>query len=83
MPNHLILEFCNGEKQEDLTRGNALLGQFKSYLCNNLIATKVNVIGPTKDNFTLPQILKEILGKFKFSKDDSYRALWISKDEDL
>ena len=43
----------------------------------------MNVIDPTKDNFTQPLSLKEILDELKISKDDYYRAMSISKDEDL
>ena len=38
---------------------------------------------PTKDTFTQPLSVKEILDKLEISKDDYYRALTISKDEDL
>ena len=41
------------------------------------------MIDPTKDNFTQPLSLKKILDELKISKDDYYRAMSISKDEDL
>ena len=37
----------------------------------------------TKDNFTQSLSVKEILDELEISKDDYYRALSISKDEDL
>ena len=47
-------KFSNAEKQEVLTWRNTLLRQFKSSTDNNLYPTKVNVIDPTKHNFTEP-----------------------------
>ena len=41
------------------------------------------MIDPTKDNFTQPLSVKEILDELEISKDDYYRALSISNDEDL
>ena len=41
------------------------------------------MIDPTKDNFTQPLSVKEILDELEISKDDYYRALSISKDESL
>ena len=55
----------------------------KSYIDNNLNPAKVNVADPTKDNFAQPLIVKEIIDELEISKDDYYRALSISKDEDL
>ena len=43
----------------------------------------MNVIDPTKKNFTQPLSVKEILDELEISKDDLYRALPISKNEDL
>ena len=60
-----------------------LLRQGKSYNNNNLNPTKVNVIDPTKDNFTQQLSLKDILDELEIFKNDHYRALSISKDEDL
>ena len=76
-------KFSNEEKQEILTWRNKLLNQFKSYIDNNLYPAKVNVIGPTKDNFTQPLSVKEILDELEISKDDYHRAFSISKDDDL
>ena len=55
----------------------------KNYIDNNLNLAKVNVIDPTKDNYTQPLCISEILDELEISKDDYYRALSISKDEDL
>ena len=41
------------------------------------------MIDSTKDNFTQPLTIKEILHEFEISKDDYYRALSIPTDEDL
>ena len=41
------------------------------------------MIGPTKKYFTQPLSAKETLDELEISKDDYYRALSISKDEDL
>ena len=41
------------------------------------------MIDPIKDNFTHPLSIKEILDELEISSDDYYRALSISKDEDL
>ena len=73
-------KFNNDEKQEVLAWRNTLLRQVKNYIDNNLNLAKVNVIDPTKDNYTQPLSITEIL---EISKDDYYRALPISKDEDL
>ena len=45
--------------------------------------SKVNVIDLTKGNFTQPLTIREILDELQISMDDYYRALSISKDEDL
>ena len=41
------------------------------------------MIDPTKDNFTQPLNVKEILDELEISKDDYYRALSISEDDNL
>ena len=41
------------------------------------------MIDPTNDNFAQSPSVKEILDELEISKDDYYRALSISKDEDL
>ena len=54
---------------------------FKIY--NNLNPANIDLIDPAKENFTQPLSVKEILDELEISKDDYYRALSISKDEDL
>ena len=76
-------KFNKDEKQEVLAGRNTLLRQVKNYIDNNLNLAKVNVIDPTKDNYTQPLCISEILDELEISKDDYYRALSISKDEDL
>ena len=44
---------------------------------------EVDVIDPTKDNFTQPLSVKKILDEFEIPKDDYYQDFSISKDEDL
>ena len=41
------------------------------------------MIDLSKDNFTQPLSVKEILDELEISMDDFYRVLSISKDEDL
>ena len=60
-----------------------MLNQVKSYIDNNLNPAKVNVIYPTKHNFTQLLCVQEILDELEIAKVDYYRALSISKDEDL
>ena len=60
-----------------------MLRQAKSYVDNNLNSTKVNMIDPTKDNFTQPLTIKETLDELEVYRDDYYRALSISTDKDL
>ena len=79
----LYSKFSNDKQQEVLTWRNTLLSQIKRYIGNNLNPAKVNVIDPTKDNFTQPLNVKEILDELEISKDDYYRAVSISKDKDL
>ena len=76
-------KFINEEEQEVLTWRNILLRQAKSYIDNNLIPAKINVIDPIKDNFTLPLSVKEILDELQISKDVYYKALSIAKGEAL
>ena len=59
---HLIINLpTKKKKQEVLTWINTLLKQVKSSIDNNLNPAKVNVIHPTKDNFSQPVSVKEIL----------------------
>ena len=60
-----------------------MLKQAKSYVYYNLNPSKVDVIDPTKDNFTQPLGIKEILDALEISEDDYCRGLSISKNEDL
>lgn len=60
-----------------------MLKQAKSYVYYNLNPSKVDVIDPTKDNFTQPLGIKEILDALEISKDDYCKGLSISKNEDL
>ena len=73
----------NDEKQEVLAWRNTLLRQVTSYIDDNLNPATVNVIDPTKDNYTQSLSITEILNELEISKDDYNRALSISKDEDL
>ena len=66
-----------------LTWRNTLLKQVKSYIDNNLNPAKINVIDSTKDIFTQPLGVQEILDELEISKVTYYRALSISKDEYL
>ena len=66
-----------------LTFRNTLLKQVKINIDNNLNPAKVNIIDPTKDKFTHPMSVKEILDELEISKADYYRAVSISKDESL
>ena len=54
-----------------------------SHINNNPNPAKVNVIDPTKDNSSQPLSVKETVDELEISKDDYYRALSVSKDEDL
>ena len=74
-------ELTNDEKQEDLAWRKALLKKVKKYI-DNPNPAKVNVIDPTKDNFTQPLSIQEILDELEISKDDYYKALSVSKNED-
>ena len=60
-----------------------MLKQLKSYIDNNYNPAKVKMIDPTKNNFTEPLSVKEIMNELDISKDDYCRALSISKDEDF
>ena len=76
-------ELTNDEKQEDLAWRKALLKKVKKYIDDNPNPAKVNVIDPTKDNFTQPLRIQEILDELEIYKDDYYKALSVSKDHDL
>ena len=59
-------KFSNDEKQEILKWTNTSPRQVESYIDNNLNSVKVNVIDPTKDNFTQSMSVKEILDELEF-----------------
>ena len=71
LQSHLILNL-NGEKEEVLTWRNTK--QVKSYIDNNLNPLKLNVIDPTKDNFTQPLSVQEILDELEISNVEDYRT---------
>ena len=54
--------------------GHEVINQGIVFLCQR---------SPKKDNFTQPLSFKEILGELEISKDDYYRSLSISEDEDI
>ena len=62
LKNHLILNLAMRKKKRF-----PLLRQMKSYIDNNLNPMKVNVIDPSKDNFTQPLSVKEILDELEIS----------------
>ena len=72
MQSHLILNLAMIKKKG--------IKQVNSYIENNLNPAKLNVIDPTKDNFTQPMSVEEILDELKISNVDYYKALSISKD---
>ena len=47
-----------------------MLKKVRKYIDDNLNPAKVNVIDPTKDNFTQPLSIQEILDELEISKDD-------------
>ena len=57
------LQFSNDGKQKVLTWRNALLKGVKSHIDNNLNPAKVDVIDLTKDNFTQPLSIRDVLGE--------------------
>ena len=75
-------EISKDKKQEILIWRKAVLGKVKNYIDDNLNPAKVNVVDPTKDNFTQPLSIQEILNDLEIFDDDYYKALSISKDED-
>ena len=75
-------ELTNDEKQEDLAWRKTLLKKVRKYIDDNLNPAKINAIDTTKDNFTQPLSIQEILDELEISKDDYYKALSVSKNED-
>ena len=76
-------ELTTDEKQGILAWRKTLLKEVKKYIDDDLNPAKVNVIDPTKDNFTQRLSIQEILDELEISKDDFYKALSVSKTEDL
>ena len=76
-------ELTNDQKQRVLAWRKILLTKVKKYIDDNLNPAKVNVIDPTKDNFTQPLSIQEILDELEISNDDCYKALQVPKDNDL
>ena len=76
-------KLTNDEKEELLASIKTLLKKVKKHTDDNLNRGKTNVIDPTKDNFTQPLSIQEILDELEISKDDYYKALSVSKDGDL
>ena len=54
-----------------------MLGKVKNHIDDNLNPSKVNVVDPTKDNFTQPLTIQEIVDELEISEDDYYRSLSI------
>ena len=79
----MILNLAMTKKEKVLTWRSTLLKQVKTHIDNNLNSVKLNVINLTKDNFSQPPSVIEILDELEISKGDNYRALSITKDEDL
>ena len=76
-------ELTNDENQEVLAWRKTLLKKVIKYTDDNLNPAKVNVIDPTKDNFTQPLSIEEILDELEISKDDYYKAFSVSKEDNL
>ena len=76
-------ELTTDEKQGVLAWRKTLLKEVKKYIDDDLNPAKVNVIDPTKDNFTQRLSIQEILDELEVSKDNYYEALTVSKDDDL
>ena len=76
LQNHLILKLAK-IKQEILARRKAELGKVKNHIDGNLNPSKVNVVDPTKDNFTQPLTIQEIVNELEISEDDYYKSLSI------
>ena len=60
-----------------------MLRKVKNYIDDNSNPARVNVVDPTKDDFTQPLSIQQILDELEISNDDYYKALSISNDEDL
>ena len=73
----------NEEKIALLEWRKELLKKVKDYIDNNLNPEKINVIDPGKENYVQPLTIKAILNELEILEDDYYKALSISKDDDL
>ena len=76
LQNQLILKLAK-IKQEILASRKAVLGKVKNHIDDNLNPSKVNVVDPTKDNFTQPLTIQEIVNELEISEDDYYKSLSI------
>ena len=74
-------EISKDKKQEILTWRKTVLRKVKNYIDDNLKPAKVHVVDPTKDSFTQPLSIQDILNEVEISEDDYYKALSISKDK--
>ena len=63
-------KFTNDEKQQVLTWTKTQLKKVKKSIDENLNPAKENVADPTKDSFTQPLSIQEILDELETSKDD-------------
>ena len=79
----LDCKLTNDEEQDVLAWTKTLLNKVKKHIDGDLSPAKVNVIDPTKDNFTQPLSIQEILNDLEIYKNDYCKALSISKDADL
>ena len=70
-------QISKDKKQEILTWKKAVLGKVKNYTDDNLNPSKVNLVDPTKDNFTQPLNIQEIFNELQISEDGYYKALSI------
>ena len=70
-------QISKDKKQEILTWKKAVLGKVKNYIDDNLNPSKVNLVDPTKDNFTQPLNIQEIFNELQISEDGYYKALSI------
>ena len=82
LQSHLILNLPV-MKRKRLAWGKTLLKKVKEYIDDNLNPAKLNVIDPTKDNFTQPSSIQEILDELEISKNNYCKSLSVSKDNDL
>ena len=58
-------EISKNKKQKILTRRKTVLEKVKIYIDDNLNPAKVNVVDPTRDNFTQQLSIQEILNELE------------------